>query len=187
MSTSPDTTEKRTRPTSRDEKQDDAAEVERLIRERTAELREENDALRRENAELRQIETIYASSPVGLCLLGTDTRYLHVNQRLAEMNGFSVEEHIGKRVRELVPDLADAVEGPARAVVATGKPALDIEIRGETPAQPGEQRYWNESWRPAHPGSLLILFVRRRDLDTAGDLGPVRIDMCGNGWNNGRA
>jgi len=159
MPTSPDTTEKRTRLTSRDEKRDNAAEVERLIRERTAELREENDALRRENAELRQIETIYASSPVGLCLLGTDTRYLHVNQRLAEMNGFSVEEHIGKRVRELVPDLADAAEELARAVVATGEPALDIEIRGETPAQPGVQRYWNESWRPVTDNQGRIIAI----------------------------
>ncbi|WP_292366676.1 MULTISPECIES: PAS domain-containing sensor histidine kinase [unclassified Methanoculleus] len=166
MSTSPGTTEKRTSLTGRDEKQDNAAEVERLIRERTAEIREENDVLRRENAELRQIEMIYASAPVGLCLLGTDTRYLHVNQRFAEMDGFSVEEHIGKRVRELVPDLADAAEELARAVVATGKPALDIEVQGETPAQPGEQRYWNESWRPVtdSQGRVLAISIVAEDI-----------------------
>ncbi|ABN57457.1 MULTISPECIES: PAS domain S-box protein [Methanoculleus] len=166
MSTSPGTTEKRTSLTGRDEKQDNAGEVEQLIRERTAELREENDALRRENAELRQIEMIYASAPVGLCLLGTDTRYLHVNQRFAEMDGFSVEEHIGKRVRELVPDLADAAEELARAVVATGKPALDIEVRGETPAQPGEQRHWNESWRPVtdNQGRVIAISIAAEDI-----------------------
>jgi PAS domain S-box-containing protein len=166
MSTSPGTTEKRSSLTSRDEEQDNAAEVERLVRERTVELREENDALRRENAELRQIETVYASAPVGLCLLGTDTRYLHVNQRFAEMSGFSVEEHIGKRVRDLAPDLADAAEDLARAVVATGKPALDVEVRGETPAHPGVRRYWNESWRPVtdKKGRVIAINIVAEDI-----------------------
>jgi PAS domain S-box-containing protein len=99
-------------------------------------------------AQLAEIDAIYASAPVGLCLLGTDTRYLRVNELFAEMNGFSVEEHLGKRVRELVPDLADAAEGLARTVVETGEAVLDIEIKGETPAQPGFQHYWKESWVP---------------------------------------
>jgi PAS domain S-box-containing protein len=99
-------------------------------------------------AQLTEIEAIYTSAPVGLCLLGTDTRYLRVNEQFAEMNGFSIEDHLGKKVRELVPDVADAADELARTVVETGEPVLYIEIEGETPAQPGVQRYWKESWVP---------------------------------------
>ncbi len=95
-----------------------------------------------------ELDVIYASAPIGLCLLDTDTRYLRVNRQLAELNGLSVEEHIGKRVRELVPDLADVAEDLVRRVVETGEPVLDLEIRGETPAQPGVARCWKENWWP---------------------------------------
>ncbi|MDD5419629.1 MAG: PAS domain S-box protein [Methanomicrobiaceae archaeon] len=166
MSIPPGTTEKGSGLTSGDEKQDVADEVNRLVRERTEDLQTEIEILREENAELRQIATVYASVPVGLCLLGTDTRYLHVNQRFAEMDGFAIEEHIGRRVRELVPDLADVAEELARTVVEKGRPVLDIEIRGETPAQPGVQRYWNESWRPVtnNQGDIVAISIVAEDI-----------------------
>ncbi|MCC7565169.1 MAG: PAS domain S-box protein [Methanomicrobiaceae archaeon] len=166
MSIPPGTTEKGSGLTSGDEKQDVADEVKRLVRERAEDLQTEIEILREENAELRQIATVYASVPVGLCLLGTDTRYLHVNQRFAEMDGFAIEEHIGRRVRELVPDLADVAEELARTVVEKGRPVLDIEIRGETPAQPGVQRYWNESWRPVtnNQGDIVAISIVAEDI-----------------------
>jgi PAS domain S-box-containing protein len=107
----------------------------------------EKARLAQKHAQL-ELDAIYTAAPIGLCLLGTDTRYLRVNQQFADTDGFSIEEHIGKRVRDLVPDLADAAEELARKVVETGEPVLDIEIDGETPAQPGVIRYWKESWRP---------------------------------------
>jgi PAS domain S-box-containing protein len=95
-----------------------------------------------------ELDAIYETAPVGLCLLDTDTRYLRVNQRFADIDGRPIEEHIGKRVRDLVPGLADAAEELMTKVVETGEPILDIEISGETPAHPGVIRYWKESWRP---------------------------------------
>jgi len=132
---------------------------------RVEELQAEIDALRRENEHPKRIkrdpgegedyekdhmelDVIYTSAPIGLCLISPDTRYLRVNRQFAEMNGLSAGEHIGKRVRDLVPDLGDAAEELAREVVETGEPILDIEIQGETPAQPGVMRYWKENWWP---------------------------------------
>ncbi len=156
--------------------QDISTEVERLVRDRTAELQTEIDTLRYENETLKHVErdprknedcakdrselnVIYTSAPIGLCLLGTDTRYLRINQRFAEMNGFSIEEHIGKRVRDLVPGLAEEAEALARKVVETGEPVLDIEIHGETPSQPGVTRYWKESWLPLKDDSGLVVAI----------------------------
>jgi PAS domain S-box-containing protein len=118
-----------------------------------AELRENRATLQRQLAE---IETIYQSAPIGLSVLDTDLRFVRINQRLAEINGLSVEAHIGRTVRELLPDLADTAEEVLRPVLETGEPRLNVEIRGETPAQPGVQRVWLEHFLPLKDGDRVI-------------------------------
>jgi two-component system CheB/CheR fusion protein len=95
-----------------------------------------------------QLHAIYSMAPLGLCLLDRDLRYIMVNETLAAMNGMSVADHIGHSVREIVPDLADAVEPPLRNVLRTGVPVIDTELRGMTAAEPGVVRTWVESWYP---------------------------------------
>jgi PAS domain S-box-containing protein len=95
-----------------------------------------------------EIEAIYASAPVGLCVLDTDLRFVRVNERFAEINGVSISDHIGRTVGEVVPDLAGAAENLLRKVIATGEPVRNAEISGETPAQPGVLRTWVEHWLP---------------------------------------
>jgi PAS domain S-box-containing protein len=52
---------------------------------------------------LAQLQAIYDGAPVGLCFLDKDLRYVSLNQRLAEMNGFSVKAHLGRSVKEMYP------------------------------------------------------------------------------------
>ena len=56
---------------------------------------------------LVELEAIYRSAPVGLCVLDRDLRFVRINERLAAMNGLPAEAHIGRTVREIVPDIAD--------------------------------------------------------------------------------
>jgi len=106
--------------------------------------------------QLAEIETIYQSAPIGLGVLDTDLRFVRINQRLAEINGFSVEEHIGRTVRELLPELADTAEQTLRPILTNGEPLLNVEIVGETPAQPGVQRVWMENFLPLKDGDRVI-------------------------------
>lgn len=131
-------------------------ELEQRVAERTAQLEQANAALRQSQEmlqrQLAEIEVIYQSAPIGLNVLDTDLRFVRINQRLAEINGFSVEEHIGRTIRELLPDIADTAEELMRPVLETGEPQLNVELRGETPAQPGVQRVWLESFLPLKDG-----------------------------------
>jgi len=115
------------------------------------ELKRAGEALRQSQEETRrqfaELEAIYATSPLGLCLLDTDLRFRRINPRLAELNGFSVEQHIGRTVRDLLPAVADEAERKMQQILETGEP-IRFELRGETPAQPGIQRVWDESWYP---------------------------------------
>lgn len=105
--------------------------------------------------QLAEIESIYQSAPIGLSVIDTDLHFVRINQRLAEINGFSVEEHIGRTVRELLPHLVDEAEPMLRRVLA-GEPLLNVELTGETPAQPGVQRTWLEQFLPIKNGNQII-------------------------------
>jgi PAS domain S-box-containing protein len=115
-------------------------------RKRAEAERRTSDAKARRH--LEEIELIYDSAPIGLCVLDRHLRYVRINHRLAEINGVPAAEHIGRTIREVLPELAAEVEPRLRRVIETGEPALDMEISGETPARPGIRRTWIESWRP---------------------------------------
>lgn len=108
---------------------------------------------------LDEINLIYDSAPVGLCVMDSDLRYVRINQRLAEINGVSAAEHIGKTVREVVPSIASIVEPRLRRVMETGEQVIDLEIRGETPAEPGTPRSWVVSMRPLRDDSGRIYSI----------------------------
>lgn len=100
-----------------------------------------------------EIEKVYADAPLGLAMLDRDLRFIRINKLLAEINGMSVEEHIGKTIREVVPALAEQAERPFLKVLRTGKPVSNLMFSGMTASQPGAQRFWRESISPVFAGS----------------------------------
>lgn len=91
---------------------------------------------------LSELQAIYAAAPFGLCFVDTALRYVSVNQRLSEMNGLPVEDHIGRTVGEEVPLLADISTSYLRRAIETGEPVEGLEIRGAMRTQPGGERDW---------------------------------------------
>ncbi|OLP17520.1 hypothetical protein BST81_14365 [Leptolyngbya sp. 'hensonii'] len=106
--------------------------------------------------QLAEIEAIYQSAPIGLNVLDLNLRFVRINEKLAEINGFSVQEHLGRTIRELLPNLADQTEQLLLPILQTGEPLLNVEITGETPAQPGVQRTWLEHFLPLKQGDQII-------------------------------
>jgi PAS domain S-box-containing protein len=99
-----------------------------------------------------ELEQLYATAPVGLCLVDRNLRYVRINERMAAINGRSPADHVGHTIREVIPHLADDVEGVYRRVFETGEPALDHEVRGETAAEPGVERRWLVGYHPLRSG-----------------------------------
>ncbi len=93
------------------------------------------------------LQLIYETAPIGLAFLSPDCRYLHINQRLTEICGISIEGHLGRTVRECVPGLAESVEAIVRSIMATGEPVTGIEVAGQRPDQV-EDRAWMTYWHP---------------------------------------
>jgi PAS domain S-box-containing protein len=93
------------------------------------------------------LRLIYDTAPIGLAFLSPDCRYLQINQRLTELCGISVDDHIGRFVRDCVPALADSVEAIVRSIMETGEPVIGVEVAGQRVDQ-NEERFWITYWHP---------------------------------------
>ncbi len=104
------------------------------------------------------LQLIYDTAPIGLACLSPDCRYLQINQRLTEICGISVEDHLGRSVRDCVPALANSVEQIVRSIMETGEPVTGIEVAGQRADQP-EERSWITYWHPLRAPSGEIVAV----------------------------
>jgi PAS domain S-box-containing protein len=76
---------------------------------------------------LAQLQAIYDGAPVGLCFLDNNLRYVNLNRRLAEMNGFSVKAHLGRSVKEMYPEWFPIYE-PYYLRALQGEAISDVEF-----------------------------------------------------------
>lgn len=146
-----------------------------------------------------ELKTLYDQAPVGLSLIDGNFRYLRINERLAEINGFTPEEHIGKTQAEMVEDINAKIYDIQKKVLETGIPATGIEVRGTTPADPDRERSWITDYFPIKHGDDIFglgscvvetteTLAMRRDLEEsqrlqslaleAGRLNAFNIDMA---------
>ena len=98
--------------------------------------------------QLGEIEAVYDTAPVGLAFIDRELRHRRINRRLAEINGRPVEEHLGRTVREIDPDLARFVEPIHRRVLETGEALVDYEVTGADPRDKTQTRTWLTSYVP---------------------------------------
>ncbi|WP_199247165.1 chemotaxis protein CheB [[Phormidium] sp. ETS-05] len=111
------------------------------------ELKQTQNKLQATNALL---ENLFSASPVGLSLRDSNLRYVKINQANAQMTGFSIEEHLGKTLAELIPAMGEKIAPLLNRVMGTGEIILNVEIQGQTPAYPGEERFWLTSYFPVN-------------------------------------
>src|ERR1700730_2569516 len=95
-----------------------------------------------------QLQLIYETAPIGLAFLSTDCRYVLINEHLTEICGISIADHIGRSVRETVPQVAEQVEHIVQTIVRTGEPITGIEVGGQRPDGSNMERVWVTYWHP---------------------------------------
>lgn len=134
-----------------------AAEQCALALDRARLLDAEREARAAEAQSRALLDAVVENAPIGIAFVDLDLRYRRVNRLLADLDGLPVEDHLGKTMRDLFPGLpGDEVETTWRRILETGRPVLDVEVQGETPAAPGKGRTWLESWYPVRAGAEVL-------------------------------
>ncbi|MET8449704.1 SpoIIE family protein phosphatase [Streptomyces sp. NPDC005209] len=109
-------------------------------------LAADRSTVRRLERDLALSQRIVHQSPIGLAVLDTELRYVSVNPALARINGVPPEEHVGRRMRDILPMLDnDSLEAAFRRVLETGAPLVDRSSVGRTPADPDQDHAWSMS------------------------------------------
>ena len=110
---------------------------------------------------LATLQAVYDGAPVGLAFLDGNLRYVSINRRLADMNGYSIEAHLGRTVREMIPELFPIVEPFIRRALS-GESILGVEM-----TKPASS---------ANPGSTIMLSYEPA-FDEAGEVVGVSVAL----------
>lgn len=140
----------------------------KLARESAEHARQSSEALaqseRVATKRLAELEVVYDLSPIGLAFLDPDLRFVRINERLAQINGKPVEEHIGRSLTEALGENAKLVEAKYREVLRTRRPLRSAEIVTGSP-QGGKQYYLLNLDPVSNPdGQLLGINVVVQDI-----------------------
>ena len=92
--------------------------------------------------QLAEIQTTYRGSPIGLGFVDTDLRFVRVNDALAAISGVPPQQHRGRSVRELLPDLADRIEPVFRETIESGRSRKEVELSSATGDGAEDARHW---------------------------------------------
>ncbi|MGE4064109.1 MAG: chemotaxis protein CheB [Rhodospirillaceae bacterium] len=95
------------------------------IRQAQAELARNVGLARQRSSE---IETLYKTAPVGMALIDRNRRYVKINQQFADLYGKTMEEHIGRNLREISPELFDKLDRPMADVFTHGREEVNLEL-----------------------------------------------------------
>lgn len=106
-----------------------------------------------------ELELLYRTAPVGLCLVDADLRFVRINDEFASMNGLPADRHIGRSIRDVLPDLAEFLEPIYLRAIETGEPELRIAFERADRSNPSEQLKYLASYFPVKDASDGVLGV----------------------------
>ena len=115
---------------------------------------------------LTELRLLYENAPIGLAFLTPDCHYQQINRHLTEICGISIADHIGRSVRDTVPQVAEQVEHIVATILQTGEPITGIEVNGQRPDGGNAERVWNTYWHPlkAEGGEILGINVAAEEI-----------------------
>jgi len=106
-----------------------------------------------------QLQAVYDGVPVGLAFINQSLHYVNLNKQLADMNQATVEDHLGSKVSDIIPDLFPVVEAYLRRAL-NGEAIANVEI-----VFPANKRTRLVSYQPARDEAGEIVGVSVAALD----------------------
>jgi len=113
---------------------------------------------------LAQLQAVFDGSPVGLAFLDKNSRCVNLNQRLADIDGIPVEDHFGKTVQELFPELSPLIRGHIERALR-GESIPNVEVVRAAPTG-GDKVTLLISYEPAldEGGEVIGVSIAAQDI-----------------------
>jgi PAS domain S-box-containing protein len=84
------------------------------------------------NDTLSLLDSMQANAPIGLAFVDASGRFVRVNQIFADLTGTAISRHLGRNLRELLPQpVATEIEAAVHHVFSRGEPVRNLELSGE--------------------------------------------------------
>jgi len=121
------------------------------------------------NDTLGLLDSMLAHAPIGMAFFDDHARFIRMNQFLADMNGPSIGQHIGRSVAELFPgSTGKLIEEGIHRVFATSEPVRDLEINVGEPEEDGRVSTWLVNIYPVRSANHGVRWVGAVIVDTTG-------------------
>lgn len=124
-------------------------ERKQIEQEREQLLERERHARAQAETAQRHLKKIFETSPVGMALLDPDQRFIALNESLAEINGLTREQHLGRSITELFGGSDSHLVEVFHEIYTTGRlfkaPNFAVRAPGRSDRQPG---YYNVDYLP---------------------------------------
>lgn len=121
---------------------------------------------------LTLLESIEDAAPVGFKLVDRDLRIVRINKRLAQVDGRTVAEQVGRTVAEAVPDLWPELEDVYRRVL-TGEEVCNVLLNRTSVDRPKRVSHFLASYYPVRVdgeiigvGNVVVDITERKEAET---------------------
>ncbi|MEV0411443.1 SpoIIE family protein phosphatase [Streptomyces sp. NPDC050448] len=112
-------------------------------------LASRGDELDRVKTNLSFLDALFETCPIGLVMLDEELRYVHLNQALADMDGVPLEEHLGRRMADImITSDGGEYQRMLRAVAQGGRPVIGTLVGLRTPGHPDRDQVRSVSFFP---------------------------------------
>ena len=106
------------------------------------------DSEARTRRQLAELDFLYRTMPICLCLFDRDLRFVRVNEEVSKMDGLTAAAHVGLKLHDVAPQIADTVEAYLHRVFRNGESILNVEVQGPTRLEPNVIHHWLASYYP---------------------------------------
>jgi PAS domain S-box-containing protein len=121
------------------------------------------------NDTLALLDSMLAHAPIGLAFFDSRTRFIRMNQFLADMNGLSMGKHIGRGVAEILPgEPGRAIKDGIQNVFESFEPVRDLEIKIEGPEEQSGGSTWLVNIYPVRIANQAVRWVGAVIVDATG-------------------
>ena len=134
------------------------------------------------SSEVLELAHLYERAPIGLCVTDMQHRYVRINQRLSEINGKPIEEHIGRTIHEVVPHISDQMASAFQNVIDSSAPVLAHAVRPHPSADPDEERIFLGDHYPLLSKVGRVLYVHTMIQDVTPTASRASLAPMGNGY-----